>query len=391
MTDHLDVQAVTPVAARGRLLRWFISSATLSVPQAAGPVAFSLLALQLEGATSGGAAMILAMTIAQVAGAVPLTRLGSSVTPATALRFLLIFRAIALALMTLSAFWKMPLEVLVGLAAAAGLVNGAAFGYLRTVLNELTPAAKLPRALGIAATLGEATFVLSPVLASALGSVSPLFAVCAMAVLGTLPALLVPSVGAKVQKTGVRSSEPTITPEIMIWLLCSTAGGAAVAAIEIGAVALALEFGHAPALAIMFTVPLCLASVAGGVWVSVRNRGASRAEVILKLLLMSAGSALVATSISVATTIGGAVLMGFVLAPLSTHYSLELDKLAPPSKRAEIFALLRTANAMGVIFASAMMTMSSITTALVATTGLMVCATLLVAVASRRKLGTLRP
>jgi MFS-type transporter involved in bile tolerance (Atg22 family) len=106
---------------------------------------------------------------------------------------------------------------------------------------------------------------------------------------------------------------------------------------------------------------------------------------------MSAGSALVATSISVATTIGGAVLMGFVLAPLSTHYSLELDKLAPPSKRAEIFALLRTANAMGVIFASAMMTMSSITTALVATTGLMICATLLVAVASRRKLGTLRP
>ena len=56
------------------------------------------------------------------------------------------------------------------------------------------------------------------------------------------------------------------------------------------------------------------------------------------------------------TTIVGAVLIGFVLAPLGTYYSLILDRLAPPQRRPEVFALLRTANAVGVIFASAVLT-----------------------------------
>ena len=44
---------------RWSLFRWFISSGTLNVPQAAGPVAFSLLALSLTGDASRGAAIIL--------------------------------------------------------------------------------------------------------------------------------------------------------------------------------------------------------------------------------------------------------------------------------------------------------------------------------------------
>ena len=36
-------------ANRWPLLRWFISSGTLGVPQAAGPIAFSLVALGLTG------------------------------------------------------------------------------------------------------------------------------------------------------------------------------------------------------------------------------------------------------------------------------------------------------------------------------------------------------
>ena len=61
---------------RRSLLRWFAASAALPVPQAAGPVAFSLVAQSLTGEASGGAAMILAMTLAQVAGAIPITRFG---------------------------------------------------------------------------------------------------------------------------------------------------------------------------------------------------------------------------------------------------------------------------------------------------------------------------
>lgn len=53
---------------RWPLLAWFASNGTLTVPQAAGPVAFSLIVLTLTEDTSGGATMILAMTIAQIFG-----------------------------------------------------------------------------------------------------------------------------------------------------------------------------------------------------------------------------------------------------------------------------------------------------------------------------------
>jgi hypothetical protein len=167
--------------------------------------------------------------------------------------------------------------------------------------------------------------------------------------------------------------------------MCAAAGGAAVAAIEIGAVALALNFGFEPTLAIVFTVPLCLASVAGGIWVSVRNRMATRKIVLAHLLFVTLGSALAALNLSVATTIVGTVLIGSVLAPLATYYSLVLDTLAPPQRRPEVFALLRTANAVGVIFASAMLTVLSLSITLIVVTGLMVIATFVVAIASARR------
>ncbi|WP_210184278.1 hypothetical protein [Bosea robiniae] len=45
---------MTRISSAAPLVRWFISSATLTVPQAAGPVAFALVALALTGDTSGG-------------------------------------------------------------------------------------------------------------------------------------------------------------------------------------------------------------------------------------------------------------------------------------------------------------------------------------------------
>src|SRR6476620_1632183 len=77
-TDGGGAQSAGRPAKRWALLRWFVSSATLGVPQAGGPIAFSLVALGLTGQTSGGAAMMLAMMLAQVVGAIPIARLGRS-------------------------------------------------------------------------------------------------------------------------------------------------------------------------------------------------------------------------------------------------------------------------------------------------------------------------
>lgn len=365
-------------SGRWPLIRWFAASATLNVPQASAPVAFSLVALSLVGDASGGAGMILAMTLAQVAGAIPITRLGRNQSTTTFLRLLIAFRTLALAAVALCAHLQAPFALLVVFAALAGLVNGAAFGYMRSLLNRFTPASGLPRALGIAATLNELTFVLGPVVASGLGAVSPVFAVLALTLLGALPAFLVPQAGRTQAESVPHAKASVLSPPILLWLCCVAAGGSTVAAIEIGAVALALRFGYDPTLAILFTVPLCLASVAGGIWVSVRNRMASRKAVMAQLSVMASGAALVAFGPSLATTVAGAVLVGLVLAPLGTHYSLVLDQLAPPRKRPEVFALLRTANAVGVIFASSLLTAVSLSGALVVVTGTMIAMTLAV-------------
>ncbi|WP_411036920.1 MFS transporter [Shinella sp. BYT-45] len=369
-------------AERWSLLRWFISYGTLTVPQAAGPVAFSLVALSLTGDTGGGAAMILAMTIAQVVGAVPLTRLGRNFPSATALKLLLTVRTLALASIVVCIAYAAPFLWLILLAAVAGSVNGAAYGYLRSILNHFTPAARLPRALGIAATLNEVTFVLAPVAASGLGTISPILAVLALTVLGAMPALLIPHTGSIRSEEARQAGGSVLSPTILLWLFCAGAGGAAVAAIEIGAVALALSFGYAPGWAILFTVPLCLASVAGGAWISVRNRMATRTVVLIQLSTMTLGCALAALGQSLAATIAGAVLIGSVLAPLATYYSLVLDMVAPPQRRPEVFALLRTANAIGVIFTSAVLTIVSLSMALIVVTGLMAAVTAMVAAAS---------
>jgi hypothetical protein len=364
------------------MLRWAISSATLGVPQAAVPIAFALVALNLTGDARGGAAMILAMTLAQVVGAIPITRFGRKLPPATFLRLLVILRTVALLSLASLAAYEAAFIWLIVLAAVAGSVSGAAWGYMRAVLNQLAPRSGLPRALGIAATLNELTFVLAPVAASGLGSLSPVLAVLALALVGAVPALLVPHTGSA-QSDGVHAVDGSVlSPAIMLWLGCAAAGGATVAAIEIGAVALALTFGYEPALAIMFTVPLCLASVSGGIWVSVRNRMATRKAVVMQLSVMTLGAGLAALGLSVTTTIVGAVLIGTVMAPLSTYYSLILDTLAPAHRRPEVFALLRTANAAGVIFASAMLTVVSPTMALIVVTGLMITATVTVGIAS---------
>jgi len=390
--DHADTKtAATAAVPSGRwmLARWAIASSTLGFPQAAGPVAFALVAVALTGDASGGAAMILAMTLAQVAGAIPLTRLGRGFAMATFLRLLVAVRTVALVAIAVGAASGVSLAWLIALAAGAGLVNGAAYGYLRAVLNRLAPASGLSRALGIAATLNELTFVAAPVVASGLGSISPVFGIVAMAALGALPAFLVPNLGAAADappdEASHRATGSILRPAILLWLLCAAAGGATVAAIEIGAVALALNFGYQPALAILFTVPLCIASVAGGLWVSVRNRRAPRGVVVAQLVVMSAGAALAASGHSVATTLAGAILIGLVLAPLATHYSLILDSLAPPHRRPEVFALLRTANASGVILASALLTAASLSTALLVITGVMAVATLAVGIASARR------
>lgn len=355
---------VTPATARPearRLLRWFGSYGTFAVPQAAAPIAFSLIALPLTGSASAGAAMMLAMTIAQVLGAVPLSRLGRRFAPVPFVRTLIGLRTLALIAIAVLAGLGAPFALVVAGAALAGLVNGAAYGTLRAVLNHLVPASRLPRSLGIAATLNEVTFVASPVIAAALGGISPQLAAWAMVLLGAAPLLLLPSIpSATAPGPEHRGSALRLSPMIVLWLVCGGASAASIAAIEIGAVSLAVSFGMPAAWGALFPVAICVTSVAGGVWVSIHNREPRRRTVLVWLGVTALGVAIVGFGHSVAATIVGALLVGAVLAPLATYYSLVLDRLVAPEHRAEVFALLRTANALGIITSSALISLVSL-------------------------------
>ena len=342
------------------LLRWLLSYGMFAVPQAAGPIAFALLTLPLTGNPRSGAAIVLAITLAQVVGAVPVSRLGRGRNAVGFLRILIAIRTVALAAVAVLAGIGAPLVLLIAVAVLAGLVNGAAFGYLRSVLNHLVTPVQMPRALGLAATLSELTFVGAPVLASVLGTINPVMGVLLLTGLGAVPAVLVPGIPDAMAAASVEKGAGLLTPAILLWLGCAVANSTVVSAIEIGAVSLAVAYGYAPAQGFIFTVALCVASVAGGVWVSARNRAPRPATVLAYLGVMSLGAVLAAANVSVAVTLAGAALVGGVLAPLSTAYSLRLDRLAPPHRRAEVFALSRTATSVGVIVTSTTLTLASL-------------------------------
>jgi MFS transporter, DHA1 family, inner membrane transport protein len=344
----------------GPLTRWTASFALLSVPKAAGPIAFSLLALPLTGDPTSGAAIMTAMTAAQLIGAIPVVRLGQGFNIVSFFRALLIFRSFALAALVALAVLRAPFEWLIVAAATAGIVDGAAFSFLRTILRNLVEDSKVIRALAVGSTLNEVTFVAAPVVASLLSVSSPNLAVLVTVLLGGLPILLIPSVpGLRITAGKSRLSSGSRLAS-WVWLICTCASGAAVGAIEVGAVALAVNLGLDPQAAILFTVSLCVASVCGGAWISIRNRIFGVPIAAGLIFVMTVGAALVAFEVSITASVIGCVLVGLVMAPLSTFYSVTVEVEAPLERRAEAFALLRTANSMGLVFASAALAWGSL-------------------------------
>lgn len=350
---------------RHALHRWYLAYSLSGVPQAAGPIAFALVALPLTGDAKSGASIVVVMTIAQVLGAVPITRFGRRYNIVSFLRALVAVRTVALLVIALLTAMKASFDLLLVAGAFAGVVNGAAYGYIRAILNYIVVPANLPKALGLGATLNEVTFVAAPVLAAVMGAVSPAMSVAVIALLGAGPFFLISQVETRPMEQAAPGEGSLLKPELLAWLLCTAAGSASVATIEVGAVSLALDFGLKAELGIVFTVALCIASVCGGIWVTLRNRMAGRSLVMALAGMMTTGAFLVAWEQSVTLTVVGCITVGLALAPLSTHYSLALDRLAPPARRPEAFALLRTSNSLGIIFAGSLLAWGYLPVALI--------------------------
>jgi hypothetical protein len=275
--------------------------------------------------------------------------------------------------------------VLVAAASLAGVVNGALVGVLRAILNDTVATARLPRALGVAATANELVFVSGPILASTLGGASVIAAVSVMALSSAVPIVALPRVRRRAVPRHARAHRGSIPLSTGVWLFARVAMTACVASIEVGAVALAVDRGLAPRAALLFVVPLCVASVLGGVWVSVRNRRLRVPAVAAMLLLTASAMVLVSAETRIWTAIAGAVLVGSFLAPLSTAFSLLLDDLLPADRRTEGFALLRSSHAIGLIIASALIALVSLDAAFAVSAALALTSVVVVIAAGMRR------
>jgi len=358
------------------LLRWYGASAFFGLPQAAAPITFSLATLKMTGRAEDGAAMILAMTVAQIIGVIPITRGAKRYPSGAIVRALIVWRAFALLALAICIQLKWPFAVLIIFSALAGLANGAAYGHLRALLNALVSPNSMPRALGVAATINELVYVLTPIAATMMASVSPAFTVLMIAVASVVPAILISSSAPAPVPTREKRA-PLYRALLFAWLTCAICGGATVAVIEVGAVSLALRYGYEPTSAILFTLPLCVAAILGGTWFAWRNQLGSHDGVLIQLSLMSLGSALVAWADAPLIAIMGAAIVGMVLAPLGAHLTLILEAIAPVERRPEAFALLRTANALGIIFGSASLAILGVTLAFKVISFFLVLATML--------------
>lgn len=363
--------------SRLNVLRWQIGYGTFGVPQAAAPIAFALIALPLTGSAEAGAGLVFAMTAAQVVGAVPVSRLGDRFGSVGYLRTLIAIRTFGLLAVTILAAASAPFVYLMIAVIAAGLVNGAAYGFLRSLLNHLVEPSRMPRALGIAATLNEVSFATSPVIASLIGAWSPVAAMTVVTVLGAAPMLLIPSMpearGVGTKKRGQHRDR--IPGGVWVWLFASGATGAAIAGIEVGAVSFALSFGLDPAWAFLFALALCIGSVLGGVWVSIRNRMPGRWKVTSFFAITTTAFAVLFVDSHIAVTLAAALVVGWFLPMLDTYFLLALDSLAPEARRAEMFSLLRTTNSIGVMATSGLLALLGLEAALLGGAGLLVTAT----------------
>lgn len=354
-------------------LRWAVAYGLFGAPRSGASIAFAMAALSITGDAAGGATALAAMTAAQLAGAIPLARLGRGSNSIAYFKILIVVRTIALFCCAAACGMKAPYSVFIAAAVASGLVQGAAFGHLRDAANYLVVPMQMTRVLAFGAFATELTFLVTPILVAILGTDSAAFAIVGIAVLGALPAAILPStptVALKVEEAAKRKR--AIAPGVLIWLGCACASSIAISAIEVGAVSLAMAFGFQAGYGALFTGTLCAASLIGAVGNGFLNRTYSSQQVAGMLAAILVGIALLLQN-SFGLSIVGCALVGLFAPSLGIHYSLQINRLVRPEMRAEMFAALKISTSVGTILASSMLGWTSLSLTFTAAIWLLLC------------------
>ncbi|WP_245441130.1 hypothetical protein [Neorhizobium sp. T7_12] len=356
-------------------LRWAACYGLFSVPRAGAPIAFALAALTSTGDAADGAKVLAAMTTAQLLGAIPIARLGRHIDKSSFFRILIAIRMAAMLACAVACAAHASIHILIGSAAVAGLVQGAAFGYLRDAANQLVEPSRMVKTLGFGVIAAEVTFLITPIFSAALGSISAALAIGAIAIIGSTPAIVLPYIDQATPPIAL-SGKGVIPRGVEVWLACACVNAAAVSAIEIGAVSIALGLGLRPEHGAVITGTLCVASLVGSTWMSMRNRQYPAYHVLIMLSLATAGAALVTVNHSLAASLLGSAIVGAAGVPLVAYCSFEIGNRVTAEMRPEVFSLLKTATSAATILISALIGWTSIAITLNIATALLASAVL---------------
>lgn len=271
----------------------------------------------------------------------------------------------ALALVVVLAVFQLPVWALFPPAIISGATGGAPGALVRARWNHVTDnPQQLHTAFSLESTLDEITFIVGPVLATALSTgVHPAAGLVLPVVLSLLGAYLFysqrttePPILPRTLAAGEQPSVlrrlillvPGIGPVIAVNLLI----GAVFGSIDITVVAVATDWGARTASGLVLAV-FSLASAAAGFYYGARHWASplpARFLVLVVALLVATGGLLFATSLPVLTVVGA--LVGITVAPTLINGNSLIGSLAPAGRLTEGLAWMGTGIGIGAAFGS---------------------------------------
>ena len=183
-----------------------------------------------------------------------------------------------------------------------------------------------------------------------------------------------------------------LTGPLVAWAIAGLALGAALGAIEIGAVSLAVAIGGATSDAWIIYAVLGVASMTGGLvdgLTAGRDSHDHRPRIVLLAALMMTGGLVTALATNPLLILTGVAILGLPTAPLLSARSLRTEAVAAPCDRSRAFTLVFAAQSLGFAAAGLLLAQLGHHGAIIIATTAVLTSTLIVAMIDKPNPGSL--
>ncbi|HEU4410006.1 MAG TPA: hypothetical protein VFS43_32425 [Polyangiaceae bacterium] len=334
--------------ADGGWRRWAVVASLARLPAVMAPFGLLLAGREATGSFANGAWLVSVYAVGAAAAAPFRGRALDRAGLPGALRRVLLYEALVLAALGAAAAAKAPLAVLLALALAFGVVPAGALGGVRALLASIARGPSLESAFALDAAMFELLWVVGPLFVGASAALdAPLAALAVMALsalgaaalAGRLPARAEPAPASGAPLAG----DLWRLPGVGVILAVSLSFGVSWGALEAGLPPKLEQLGAKAAFWGVLSALLAAASACGGLVYALLPKAENEAAARRRVLGLAAAwacllspSAWASSPLALSIWFTGA---GFVLAPLAAQLTSSLQRVLPPTRHAEGFAM----------------------------------------------------